>query len=148
MSNLEDEVPKKKPKIWLGMLVVFVVLTLIGQFTSSNTTSTQTSNTVSVDNSWVPAEFERWDSDIAYKWVDNPQCNSYSVCAAIRVIANVECPNSLYAELILQDKDYVQYDYTNDSQGSLSRGSTAELMFNFEPNERFAHFKLSKISCR
>ena len=130
------------------MLVVFVVLTFIGQFTSSNTTSTQTSNTVSVDNSWVPAEFEKWDSNIAYKWVDDPECNAYSVCAAIRVIANVECPNSIYAELILQDKDYVQYDYTNESQGSLTKGSTAELTFNFEPNERFAHFKLSKISCR
>ena len=148
MSNLEGEVPSKKPKIWLGMLVVFVVLAAIGQFTSSNTSSTQPSNTVNVDNSWVPVGFEKWDSVIAYKWVDDPQCNSYSVCAAIRVIANVECPNSLYAELILQDKDYVQYDYTNESQGSLTRGSTAELTFNFEPNERFAHFKLSKISCR
>jgi hypothetical protein len=148
MSNLEDEVPKKKSKIWVGMLVVFVVLTFIGQFTSSNTTSTQTSNTVSVDNSWVPAEFEKWDSNIAYKWVEDPQCDAYSVCAAIRVIANVECPNSIYAELILQDKDYVQYDYTIESQGSLTKRSTAELTFNFEPNERFAHFKLSKISCR
>jgi hypothetical protein len=145
---LEDEVPKKKPKIWLGILVVFIVLSVIGQFTSSNTTPSKTSSTVSTDNSWVPAGFEKWDSDIAYKWVDDALCNSYSVCAAIRVIANVECPNSLYAELILQDKDYVQYDYTNEYQGSLTRGSTAELTFNFEPDERFAHFKLSRISCR
>jgi hypothetical protein len=148
VSNLEDEVPRKKPRIWLGMLVVLVVLAAIGEFTSSNTTSTQPSNTVGVDNSWVPAGYERWDGTIAYKWVDDPQCNTYSVCAGIRVTANIDCPNTLYAELLLQDKDYVQYDYTNDSQGSLTKGSTAELTFNFEPDERFAHFKLSKISCR
>lgn len=130
------------------MIVIFAALTAIGQFSSENSNSGSSSNAVDVDSSWIPSGYERWDSTIAYKWVDNAECDTYSVCAGIRVTTNVDCPNSLYAELLLQDKDYVQYDYTNESQGSLSKGSTAELTFNFEPTEKFAHFKLSKISCR
>lgn len=149
LNNFRKELSKlKKREIALlvfGILVVYQVAA--GYFGSNSSVSVESRNSTEMVTSWVPNGFEIWQSDVAYKWVDKPTCNAYSVCAAIQVVSNKDCPNNLYAELILQNKDYVQYDYTNDSQGSLTRGSTAELTFNFPPDNRFAHFKLSKISC-
>jgi len=150
-ENFRSEISKlKKREIALLVFAVLVVYQIASSYldNSPNTSSGYTTGSVATSTSWIPTGFTSWDQEVAYKWVDNPTCNSYSVCAAVQVIANKDCTNNLYAELILQDKDYVQYDYTNDSQGSLSRGSTAVLTFNFPPDERFAHFKLSKISCR
>jgi hypothetical protein len=62
-------------------------------------------------------------------------------------VTNRDCPNDIYAELLLQDKNYVQYDYTNDSQGSLKKGSISELTFEFAPDPRFKNWDISKISC-
>jgi len=156
MSTPEEIEPGSQRRLYLkGILGVVLILLLIGQFTggknsdnSNSSVGTKTSDSTGSAASWVPNDFDSWDSEVAYKWVDNPTCNSYSVCAAIQVVSKRDCPNNLYAELILQDKNYVQYSYTNDSQGSLSEGSIAELTFNFESDPRFAHFKLSKISCR
>ena len=96
---------------------------------------------------WIPKDFVGWDRDIAYKWVEDPDCDYFSVCAAIQVVTNIDCPRNIYAELTLMDEDYVQYDYTNDLQGSLLKGSIAELTFNWAPDGKFAHFKVSKINC-
>jgi hypothetical protein len=150
MSDSGNLVPDRKLKVSHIIVIGIIVLTVIGWATGGSSSSTQgdSSSTGNVSaSSWIPSGFESWDANVAYKWVDNPTCNSYSTCAAIQVVTNKDCPNNLYGELILQDKDYVQYSYTNDSQGSLSVGSTAELTFNFAPDARFANFKLSKISC-
>jgi|LauGreDrversion4_2_1035121.scaffolds.fasta_scaffold507003_2 hypothetical protein len=150
-ENFREEISKLKKReialIVFGVLIVYQVASSYFDSGSSSSNS-YTTGAVTTSTNWIPAGFTSWDQEVAYKWVDNPTCNSYSVCAAVQVVANKDCSNNLYAELILQDKDYVQYDYTNDSQGSLTRGSTAELTFNFPPDDRFAHFKLSKISCR
>jgi len=150
-ENFREEISKlKKREIALIIFAVLIVYQLVSNYfeSDSSSSSNYTKSAVTSTTSWVQAGFTAWDQEGAYKWVENATCNSYSVCAAVQVVANKDCTNNLYAELILQDKNYVQYDYTNDSQGSLSRGSTAELTFNFPPDERFAHFKLSKISCR
>jgi hypothetical protein len=150
-DNFRQEISKiKKREIALLIFAVLIVFQLASNYFSntSNTSGGYQTGSVSSPSSWVPTGFTSWDQEVAYKWVDDPTCDTYSVCAAVQVVANKDCTSNLYAELILQDKNYVQYDYTNDSQGSLSKGSTAELTFNFPPDERFAHFKLSKISCR
>ena len=149
-ENFRQELSKiKKREIALLVFALVIVYQVAsGYFNSGSDTSKSSGYTTGAVNvNWVPEGFDIWESDVAYKWVENPICDSSSVCAAIQIVTNKDCPNNLYAELILQDKDYVQYDYTNDSQGSLSRGSKAELTFNFPPDKRFAHFKLSKISC-
>jgi hypothetical protein len=150
-ENFRAEISKiKKREIALLVIAVLVVLQIASSYfdKSPSTSRDYQTGSVTTNTSWIPAEFTSWDQEVAYKWVDNPTCNSYSVCAAVQVVANKDCSNNLYAELILQDENYVQYDYTNDSQGSLTRGSIAELTFNFPSDDRFAHFKLSKISCR
>ena len=149
-ENFREEISKiKKREIALLVFAVFIVFQVASGYLNNNSNSSSGYQTGTVSNitSWVPSDFTSWDQDLAYKWVDDPTCDTYSVCAAVQIVSNKDCTNNLYAELILQDKDYVQYDYTNDSQGSLSKGSTAELTFNFPPDDRFAHFKLSKISC-
>ena len=146
MSETENVPPDRKFKVSHIIVIGIVVLTIIGWASGGSNSDSSSSGNV-VDNSWIPSGFESWDANVAYKWVDNPTCNSYDTCAAIQVVSNKDCPNNLYGELILQDKDYVQYSYTNDSQGSLRKGSTAELTFNFAPDARFANFELSKISC-
>lgn len=146
MSETENVSPDRKFKVSHIIVIGIVVLTIIGWASGGSNSDSSSSGNV-VDNSWIPSGFESWDANVAYKWVDNPTCNSYDTCAAIQVVSNKDCPNNLYGELILQDKDFVQYSYTNDSQGSLRKGSTAELTFNFAPDARFANFELSKISC-
>ena len=151
LENIRAEISKmKKREIALLVFVVLVVFQIASSYfeKSSSTSSDNQTDSVKTNTNWIPTGFTSWDQEVAYKWVDNPTCNSYSVCVAVQVVASKDCSNNLYAELILQDKNYVQYDYTNDSQGSLTRGSTAELTFNFPADDRFAHFKLSKISCR
>jgi len=151
LDNFRETISNlKKREIALIVLFALIVFQVASNYLDSgpSRSSGYTTGTATVNTSWIPTGFTSWDQEVAYKWVDDPTCNSYSVCAAVQVVANKDCTNNLYAELILQDKDYVQYDYTNDSQGSLTRGSTAELTFNFAPDDRFAHFKISKISCR
>jgi hypothetical protein len=147
MTLPEQSTPKRKLKVWHIVVIVLAVLYGIGQSSGKDSSPTSSSSSSSSSTSWVPSGFTAWNADVAYKWVDNPKCDDGSVCAAIQVKANKDCPNNLYAELLLQDKKYVQYDYTNDSQGSLMQGNTAELTFNFPPDGKFAHFELSKISC-
>jgi hypothetical protein len=152
MTQPHFEPPKKTSttsKVFLGVFVAILVLGVSGAISNQETPVQSQSNTVVTPPStaWVPTGYDLWDSEVAYKWADDPTCDTYSVCAAIRVVANKDCLSNLYAELTIQDENYVQYDYTNDSQGSLYRGDIAELTFNFPPDERFAHFKVSKISC-
>jgi hypothetical protein len=148
MSESDQVKPKREIKTWQIVLVFLIFAMIIGKASETFSSSDSSNSTDSSNSSsWIPAGFESWDSNVAYKWVDNPTCQQGLVCAAIQVVANKDCPNNLYAELLLQDKNYVQYDYTNDSQGSLSRGNTAELTFNFPADARFANFKISKISC-
>ena len=129
------------------IVVIFIVVYSYSSRSGTSTPSSSSSSTIAASTAWIPSGFDSYDADIAYKWVDKPTCDTYSICAAIQVVANKNCPNDLYAELTLQDKNYVQYAYTNDAQGSLSMGSTAELTFNFAPDDRFAHFMISQISC-
>ena len=149
MTSPASGAPKKSLKTWQIVLIVFLVFLLIQQIIGKGKSESSTPAPVSTTNemSWVPSGFFNWDSEIAYTFAENPTCNTYSVCTAIQVVANKDCPNSLYAELAIQDKNYVQYDYTNDSQGSLTKGTTAELTFNWPPDRKFAHFKVLKISC-
>ena len=152
MTQPHFEPPKKTSttsKVFLGVFIAVLVLGVFGAISNQETPVQSQSKTVVTPPStaWVPAGYDLWDSEVAYKWADDPTCDTYSVCAAIRVVANKDCLSNLYAELTIQDENYVQYDYTNDSQGSLYRGDIAELTFNFPPDDRFAHFKVSKISC-
>ena len=148
MDDAENSKPNRPIKTWQVVLIFLVFVTIIGKVSELVSPSDSSSSGTTISNSsWIPKDFESWNGDIAYKWVDNPTCESDSVCTAINVVTNIDCPNNLYAEILLQDKNYVQYDYTNDSQGSLDKGSTAELTFNFAADSRFAHFKISKISC-
>jgi hypothetical protein len=152
MTQPHFESPKKasiSTKIFVVALVALLLMSVVRVISNESTSTPTTSSTTITPPStaWVPTGYDLWDSEVAYKWADNPTCDTYSVCAAIRVVANKDCLSNLYAELTLQDEDYVQYDYTNDSQGSLYRGDVAELTFNFPPDDRFAHFKISKISC-
>lgn len=148
MNNPSDDLPEKKIKTWQIVVIALFALYLLGTLIDNTSKALSSSQSGSSAVSWIPAGYDKWNSNIAYSWVENPTCNTYSVCAAIRVTADIDCPNNLYAELTLQDKNYVQYDYTNNSQGSLFKGDIAELTFNFEPSPRFAHFKVSKISCQ
>lgn len=151
MSNSESPLSGRRPKTGVIVVVALLALYIIGTFTGSSSESSNQStslNSPSSSTAWIPSGFDSWNSEIAYKWVEDPICDTYSVCAAIQIVANKDCPNNLYAELTLQDANYVQYDYTNDSQGSLYKGNKAELTFNFQADNRFAHFEISKISCQ
>ena len=135
---------KLSPVVILSVVLISVLAFLY--ISKTNSPSYQAEQQIE-STKWIPSGFESWDEEIAYKWVEKPDCRTYSVCTAIQVVANVDCPRNIYAELTLMDENYVQYDYTNNLQSSLSTGSIAELTFNWAPDGKFAHFKVSKINC-
>jgi hypothetical protein len=112
------------------------------QITESN------SGTNVIDNSWIPSGFIGWDQNVAYTYIENPDCSySDSLCVGIQVVSKNGCPNNLYGEISIEDKNGVQIGYTNDTLSNLSPLSKGELIFDILKWERFGGFKLSKISC-
>jgi hypothetical protein len=104
------------------------------------------------DFTWIPDGFNRsvYD-DIAYKWMTSNQVNSSDKCYGdycwgIYIVTRDGCSNGLYAEFTYENRQGVQLGYSNDSVGSVSEGTTAQLMFNIF-NSNVHTGKISEISC-
>lgn len=150
-GNIESSRQRRNFKTFVIVAIVLAAIYFYNSGNKSGSTYTNTSNSVPTSNTtWVPSGYNAWssDSNIAYKYVDNPKCTySDGICVAINVVTERGCPTSLYGEISLSDKAGIQYDYTNDSISSLPAGSIGELTFNILDYERFNSFNLTKISC-
>jgi hypothetical protein len=147
--------------------IVFVALVSIGLLTSctDNTEATPTLSTAEqiqeilatqesiVDTTWIPAGYNSYsgDDNVAWKWTDavggGYDCEYGDACWAMFVITRDGCPNGLYAELAIFDKNDVQIDYTNDLTTYVSPNQKVRLGFDtFNDNAYSA--SLADISCR
>lgn len=145
---------QQRTKIVAGVIAFLVVLGIIGSFTDSNDASESgTYKTIpSVDTSWITGDFVPWEdgSNLAYSSGSVPSSScGYGSCLGITVASKNGCPNSLYAEIELLDKNDVKIGYSNDSIGSLSPASKAKLIFHIQDSELMQSkmWNVTKISC-
>jgi hypothetical protein len=145
---------KKHTKIFVGVVAVLAILSLLGSLTNSSDSTTSSTEVVSssVDTSWITGDFIPWDngSNLAYSIESVPSSScGYGACLGIIVASKNGCPNSLYAEIELLDKNDVKIGYSNDSIGSLSSASKAQLIFNIQDSElsQAKMWNVTKISC-
>lgn len=88
---------------------------------------------ISPDDSWVPAGFSLWsqDSNIAWKWTTNSA--NYDECDdciywLVDVISRNGCPSGVYGSLNIE-KSGVTIDWTNDTVPYLGPMEKARLAF-------------------
>jgi hypothetical protein len=149
--------PSKPPKSginWKVVAICLAVVWILNMFTngknnwnSKKTEVTSNSQSTVVDNSWVPSDFTVYDGNIAYKYIDDPNC-TLDFCVGIIVVSKVGCPNTLYAEMSIKDKNGVQIEYSNDALNGLPAGGKGELIFDILEWERFGGFDSPEITCR
>jgi hypothetical protein len=155
--------PKSSPIDWKvtgGALVGIAVIILISNlFSSTDSPSGNNSNSgssnsnyiqESEDSSWIPKGFSAYsqDQNIAWRWLKNSEfeCSYGDSCWGLMVISKQGCPNGLYAELSLLDKNRVQVGYTNDTLSAAQPLQKSKMIFeSFE--EAAETGQLSKISC-
>ena len=106
-----------------------------------------------VDTSWIPEGYNAYISDdnIAWKWADavggGYDCEYGDACWALLVITRDGCPNGMYAELAIFDRNDIQIDYTNDLTTYVSPKQKVRLGFDtFNDNARTA--SIAEINCR
>ena len=145
---------QRRTKIVLGVVAVLAILSVLGSLTNSSDSTSSTTEVVSssVDTSWITGDFIPWGdgSNLAYSIgsVSNSACG-YGACLGITVASKNGCPNSLYAEIELLDKNDVKIGYSNDSIGSLSSASKGQLIFRIQDSElsQAKMWNVTKISC-
>lgn len=142
---------KTRSNIFITVVVLFIVVWLLSQdySTQSESSSSVTTPTATIDTSWVPSGYNSWSDNpnVAYRWLEDDEYNCIGdSCWGIMVIAKNGCDTSLYAEISILDKSEVQVGYTNDSVSSALPMQKSKLIFDsFEDSARKA--RLSKISC-
>lgn len=101
-----------------------------------------------VDEEIAAEETER-QNRVSWEFVDSAEvkCSEYSdYCWQLRVTAEADCLNGLYAELNLLDESGTIIDYTNDSLGRLEAGRSAILTFDVS-DTRAKTAEVAKVEC-
>lgn len=134
--------------IVFGCVCILGIASLSGG-SSGDTSGGDTRDTNSGDSSaWVPSGFEKWNNEIAYRFVEGKTC-SYSIaeaCAHYEFFARYGCPTSLYVEVAFMNSSGTQVDWSNDTATSMSSGTKALLEFvSFESSA--TKVKVTQISC-
>ena len=151
--------PTQQPK-WNASNIAFIAIifvAIVGAFVNSQSdekTDIKSNNVqqtqVIVDDAWIPANFDSWyeDKDVAYRWLEGNEfdCGYGDACWGMMIISKKGCPNSLYAELSILDKNGVQIGYTNDSLSSALPLQKSKMIFRtYEDDAETA--RITKIRC-
>jgi len=72
----------------LIIVVIGIILSVYWDNNNQYVPSNDSSTTPTIENSWsIPAGYTAWDGNVAYKYVDNPNCTySDTICVAINVV--------------------------------------------------------------
>ena len=98
------------------------------------------------ENAWIPKGFEvsNLNSDVAYRWVENPQC-SLTRCSQVEIVPKNGC-SSLYAQADLVDNAGRNVGYANDLTSGVGPGQTALMTLNVTTDEP-VRLSLNEINC-
>jgi hypothetical protein len=142
-------------KIAISGLLVSVLLSVIGtiaavptQSSSADEYSSSSDYSDSTNIDWAPAGFTVWrdDSNVAYRWVDKSNCESYG-CVSAEFVSQYGCPNSFYAAINWLDASDSVISYDNATLPSLNPMQSAKLRFDdIEGNG--VSGQMAEISCR
>jgi hypothetical protein len=103
-----------------------------------------------VDTSWIPSDFNSYagDDNIAWRWATKEfDCDYGDACWSVLVITRDGCPNGMYAEIAIFDKNDIQIGYTNELTTYVSPKQKVRLGFDtFDDNARTA--SITEINCR
>ena len=154
MTNPFPPSPPKSGINWKVVGIAAIAVAVISMFTGGEKDWANKKSEVSndlqtnvVDNSWIPSDYTPYDQNVAYKYIDEPTC-TLDLCVGIIVTSKMGCPNTLYAEMAIKDKNGVQIEYSNDVLNSLPAGGKGELIFDIIEWERFGGFDAPQITCR
>jgi hypothetical protein len=153
--------PQKKAKSTNSFLWIFVAVIAMGCFcvfalgvlwnsgSGNGGVNTSGGSTNEGDtNAWVPSGFEKWNNEIAYRFVKGKSCtlDIAEACVHYEIYTRYGCPNSLYVEVAFLDTSGAQVDWSNNTTTSLSPGSRALLEFvSFESSAKQVH--ITQIIC-
>ena len=154
MTNPFPPSPPRSGINWKVVGIAAIAVAVISMFTGGEKDWANKKSEVSndlqtnvVDNSWIPSGYTPYDQNVAYKYIDEPTC-TLDLCVGIIVTSKMGCPNTLYAEMAIKDKNGVQIEYSNDVLNSLPAGGKGELIFDIIEWERFGGFDAPQITCR
>jgi hypothetical protein len=131
----------------LGAVVISMFTGGEKDWSSKKQEATNSIQTTAIDSSWIPSGYVAYNENVAYTWIDDPKC-TLDLCVGIVVTSKMGCPNTLYAEMAIKDKNGVQIEYSNDVLNSLPAGAKGELIFDIIEWERFGGFDAPQITCR
>lgn len=98
---------------------------------------------------WQPIGFTTMpgDPNLAYQWIAAPSC-AYSTgkCTAITVVARIDCPTTVYAEVNEIDASGTVIGYSNDTLSALTAGQRGKLEFDTF-DESVMKSQITKASC-
>jgi len=154
IAQYKSDKRKKRGKVTIIVILVFVILSAIGGTQKDSETSSGTnlaSNDKPVDSSWVPAGFTQWvdDDNLAWRWATSAETKctyGTGACWAAMVVSKNGCPRSLYAEVNIFNKSDVQITYTNDTLSSVQPGQKVRLTFD-TLSEEAQTARMSKFNC-
>ena len=152
---------KKNKNLIIAMIIgipVLIILYTIGNSSNSEISSNSTSTNSAAgtdsklfDDTWVPSGFTGYASDdnLAWRWGTKAETNctySSGSCWSVILISKNGCPQSLYGEVNLFDKNNIQMSYTNDTLGTVQPMQKVKLTFDtFDESAQSAN--ISKFSC-
>lgn len=98
------------------------------------------------DVPWYPKGFAPYygDSDIAFQWVKDPDCD-YFGCMQARVVVNQFC-GSLYVELTTKNAAGENIGFTNDVLTALTPGDRGLLTFTITDDD-VRHGSITEVNC-
>ena len=126
-------------------LLIFTILAA-GSTDTDSSTSRDSPPSKNEDTSWVPAGFNRYNSNVAWRWSPDGsyKCDYGQRCVQVQVVSQKGC-NRLYVEASKLDANGNNVGMTNDSTTNLQQGQKALLMLDTYGD--FKSFQLAKISC-
>ena len=148
---------KKNFQILAVFLVLLVSTAGCSTSDSSQPTATpeasefaESSPTPEVEVNWAPKSYTQFDESIAYKYTTNKGSSPCQNCnfVKMRIIANVGCPDGVYAELNFKNSSGTVLDWTNDSIPYLGPGEKAILTFeNYPFDSNITQGQLTTLRC-
>ena len=110
----------------------------------------ESSPTPAVEVNWAPKSYTQYDDSIAYKYTTNKGSWPCQDCnfVKITIIANVGCPDGVYAEVNFKNSSGTVVEWTNDSIPYLGPGEKAILTFqNYPYDSNITKGQLTALSC-
>ncbi|HVX07180.1 hypothetical protein [Humibacter sp.] len=96
---------------------------------------------------WFPKGYQvtGQDDNVAYEWVQDPQCTSFVKCTQANIVVNEDCP-TLYLEVSTETSDGVAVGYSNDVLSGLHVGDRGLMTFNVT-DEAASKVAIDKVTC-